>query len=134
MRSILLGGLVGGLLIAAAPAMAADVGLSINVGQPGFYGEINVGAVPVRPELIYTHPTVIHADPAYRGQPVYLHVRPGYEKHWSKHCGEYNACGRPVYFVRDDWYNHQYVPHYQHHDDHEYHDHDHDRDYHDHDH
>jgi hypothetical protein len=41
-------------------------------------------------------------------------VPPGHEKHWNKHCAEYNACGRPVYFVRDDWYNNEYVPHYQH--------------------
>jgi hypothetical protein len=26
---------------------------------------------------------------------------------------EYNACGRPVYFVRDDWYQREYVPRYQ---------------------
>ena len=46
-------------------------------------------------------------------EPVYLRVPPGHEKHWSKHCAEYNACGRPVYFVRDDWYNNQYVPRYR---------------------
>ena len=25
---------------------------------------------------------------------------PGQAKKWSKHCGRYNACGRPVYFVK----------------------------------
>ncbi len=43
--------------------------------------------------------------------------RPGHEKHWRKHCAQYNACGRPVYFVRDDWYNNEYVPRYRHADD-----------------
>jgi hypothetical protein len=41
----------------------------------------------------------------------------GYEKHWERHCSEYNACGRPVYFVRDEWYRNRFVPHYQHRDD-----------------
>jgi len=41
---------------------------------------------------------------------MYLHVPPGHEKKWRKHCAKYNACGRPVYFVRHDWYNNVYVP------------------------
>jgi hypothetical protein len=120
MRSILLVG-----LFIAAPVMAADVGVSVNVGQPGFFGEINVGEVP-HPALVYTRPMVIHRDPAFAGQPMYLHVPPGHERHWSRHCAEYHACGRPVYFVRDDWYNREYVPRHQRHD----HDHDHDQDHH----
>ena len=52
-----------------------------------------------------------------RVQPVYLRVPPGHEKHWSKHCAKYGACGRPVYFVREDWYQHEYVPYYRDHDD-----------------
>jgi hypothetical protein len=60
--------------------------------------------------------------------PIYLHVPPGHEKHWSKHCAQYNACGRPVYFVRDEWYNNEYVPHYQHaHDNDHGHGHGHDK-------
>ncbi|HEX6592681.1 MAG TPA: hypothetical protein VF050_11840, partial [Moraxellaceae bacterium] len=46
-------------------------------------------------------------------EPVYLHVPPGQAKKWSNYCGRYNACGRPVYFVRDDWYNNTYVPAYR---------------------
>ena len=45
--------------------------------------------------------------------PIYLRVPPGHEKKWNKHCASYNACGRPVYFVRDDWYRNTYVPQYQ---------------------
>lgn len=112
----------------AAPAFATDVGVSITVGQPGFYGQLDIGNAPP-PQLIYPQPVVIQRAPEYvSAEPVYLHVPPGHEKHWSKHCAAYNACGRPVYFVRDDWYNNQYVPHYQHeHGDHGHgHDHDHD--------
>ena len=25
-------------------------------------------------------------------------------RHWRKHCARYDACGRPVYFVQEDWY------------------------------
>ena len=55
--------------------------------------------------MIYAKPVVIHAAPAgVVYQPMYLHIPPGHEKHWSKHCAKYNACGRPVYFVRDKRY------------------------------
>jgi hypothetical protein len=98
----------------AAPAFAADVGVSINIGQPGFYGQIDIGNVP-QPRLVYPQPVVIQRSPEFvSAPPIYLHVPPGHEKHWTKHCAEYNACGRRVYFVRDDWYNNEYVPRYRH--------------------
>jgi hypothetical protein len=91
-------------------ALATDVGVSISVGQPGFYGRIDIGNAPP-PVLVYPQPVVIQQ---VRGaQPVYLHVPPGHAKDWRKHCGKYNACAQPVYFVKDDWYNTVYVPHYQ---------------------
>jgi len=34
-----------------APAFAGDVGVSISIGQPGFYGQIDIGNVP-RPQLV----------------------------------------------------------------------------------
>ena len=37
-------------------------------------------------------------------EPVYMWVPPGHRKDWKKHCRQYGACGVPVYFVRDDWY------------------------------
>jgi hypothetical protein len=102
--------------VVAAPAVAADVSASIGISQPGFYGQINIGEFP-RPMVIYAQPVWI--KPPSRVvyvEPVYLRVPPGHEKHWSKHCAKYGACGRPVYFVREDWYQREYVPH-QHHQD-----------------
>lgn len=125
----------------ALPATAGDVGISINIGQPGFFGQIDLGAVPAPPPaLIYARPVVIER-PVYAAAPIYLRVPPGYERHWAHHCAEYNACGRPVYFVRDDWYRHEFAPRYQERYEHsrpedrgDWHsDHDHGRD-HDHDH
>jgi hypothetical protein len=112
MRKLLFGAM---LACICAPAMA-QVGVSVNVSQPGFYGQINIGSVPAPPQVIYAQPVVIQPAPTYVGGPIYLRVPPGHEKHWAKHCAEYNACGRPVYFVREDWYNREYVPR-QHHDD-----------------
>ena len=119
MNRILSVALLGAL---ATPAFSADVGVSISVGQPGFYGQIDIGNVP-RPPVVYAQPVVVAPSPEYVSiQPIYLHVPPGHEKHWGKHCAEYHACGRQVYFVRDDWYNNEYVPRYRHdggdHDDH----------------
>jgi hypothetical protein len=100
----------------AVPAFATDVSASIGISQPGFYGQINIGDFP-RPAVIYAEPVwVQRPSKVVYVQPIYLHVPPGHEKHWSKHCAQYGACGRPVYFVREDWYQTQYVPRYQHQD------------------
>ena len=88
----------------------ADVGISVSVSQPGLYGQLNIGNLPP-PPVIFAQPVVIERTPRYVSAPaVYLHVPPGHEKHWDKHCAEYNACGRPVYFVRDEWYKNVYEP------------------------
>jgi hypothetical protein len=105
--------------ICAGPAIAGDLAVSVNIGEPGFFGRIEIGNFP-QPQLVYAQPVVIQRAPEFvSAPPIYLHVRPGHEKHWSKHCAEYNACGRPVYFVRDDWYNNEYVPRYRHERDHD---------------
>jgi hypothetical protein len=128
------------LLAAASVGASAQVGVSVSVNQPGLYGRIDIGGLPPAvppPVLVYPQPVVIVPGPvAVHQRPIYLHVPPGHEKHWDKHCAAYNACGQPVYFVRDDWYRTHYVPppppgrRYAH--EHEDHDHDHDRDDHGH--
>jgi hypothetical protein len=100
-------------IAASAPALAADVGVSISVGEPGFFGQIDIGNVP-RPVLVNPRPVLIQPAPVgVVAVPIYLHVPPGHAKHWSKYCGQYNACGRPAYFVQDRWYNTVYAPHYR---------------------
>lgn len=96
----------GVLAVAASVAGAAEVGVSVQVSQPGVYGRIDIGRFP-QPQVIVPQPVIV-APPAVvvaqPVQPVYVWVPPGHRKHWSKHCHEYNACGVPVYFVRHDWY------------------------------
>jgi len=100
-------------LMACAPAMAADVSVSVTVGDPRFFGRLEIGSFP-QPRLIFPKPVVVQVVPVgVVREPMYLRVPPGHEKHWSKHCAEYNACGHPVYFVEDRWYNDVYVPEYK---------------------
>lgn len=99
------------LSASAAPALASDVGITLSLGQPGFYGRVEIGGYP-QPQVIYRQPKMMERGHSNRA-PIYLHVPPGYAKHWGKHCHEYNACGEPVYFVQDNWYNREYVPRYQ---------------------
>jgi hypothetical protein len=108
-RCLLLAALAAGATLATS-AFAADVGVSVSVNQPGFYGRIDINQPPPPVALVYAQPVII-ARPAVQvvQQPVYLHVPPGHEKKWSKHCHKYNACGQPVYFVRDTYYQQHYV-------------------------
>lgn len=115
--------IVTALVVAAisTPTIAADVGVSVTVGQPGFYGRVVIGDYPYPPpRVVYRHPRVVERVYIER-EPVYMRVPPGHAKNWRKYCKKYNACGERVYFVQDDWYRHEYVPIYK-----EYHRYDHD--------
>lgn len=98
---------------ASLPAGAADVGVSVSIGQPGFYGRIDIGNRPP-PVLVYPQPVIIQ-QPVYGvvQRPIYLRVPPGHERNWGRYCARYAACGQPVYFVQDSWYREQYVRPYQ---------------------
>jgi hypothetical protein len=94
-------------LSALGTAHASDVGVSVQISQPGVYGRIDIGRFP-QPQLVVAQPVYVerpvvvhHAPP----QPVYMWVPPGHRKNWRKHCREYGACGVPVYFVQDRWYD-----------------------------
>ncbi len=91
--------------------LAADIGLSINIGQPNFYGRLDTNGYP-RPRVIYRHPKSIQRVPINQ-PPVYMRVPPNHAKNWSKHCSKYNACGDRVLFVQDNWYRRDYAPRYQ---------------------
>lgn len=94
-------------------ANAADVGVSVSIGQPGFFGRIDIGDYPYpQPRVIYRQPRIIERVYVER-DPIYLRVPPSHSRNWSKHCRNYNACGERVYFVQDSWHNHDYAPRYQ---------------------
>ncbi len=104
-------------MLPAVPA-AADVGVSIAIGDPHFYGRLDLGGF-APPPLIYSAPILIQRGYGPLPPLVYLRVPPGHERHWNRYCSQYHACGVPVYFVRDDWYRNEYAPRYR-----EYHRHD----------
>lgn len=104
---------VAAMAAIAAPVLVADAGVSVQIGEPGFYGRIDIGGFP-QPELIYPQPILVEPVPVgVVREPIYLHVPPGHAKNWRKHCRKYNACGQPVYFVQGSWYDHVYVPRYR---------------------
>lgn len=99
------------LTMMAAGAAHAQAYINITAGgafAPGVYGQIAIGNNPP--------PPVINAAPVIVGQPIvgapvmYLNVRPEESRDWARYCGRYNACGRPVHFVRADprepWWDH----------------------------
>ncbi|MDO9392677.1 MAG: hypothetical protein Q7T42_01690 [Methylotenera sp.] len=97
----------------STPVLAADVGVSVSIGQPGFYGRIDIGDYPYpQPRVIYTQPRVVERVYIER-EPIYMRVPPGHAKNWRKHCHKYNACGERVYFVQDNWYNQEFAPRYR---------------------
>lgn len=112
MKNRLMGTAVAMLLV-GGQVLAADVGVSITIGQPGFYGRIEIGDVG-RPAVLYSRSVVIERVVVdRRPEPLYLRVPPGHSRNWKKHCRAYDACGVPVYFVTDRWYDRVYVPYYR---------------------
>jgi hypothetical protein len=103
------------LLCAGASASHAG-GVDVRVvlsGEvvPGVYGQVSIGNEGP-PPLVYTQPMLI--EPQRVPAPaIYLHVPPSHAKDWRKHCHEYNACNRPVYFVKSREYAPDYQRHYQ---------------------
>jgi hypothetical protein len=93
---------------AAAPARAADVGVSVSVSQPGVYGRIDIGRFP-QPQVVVQQPVLVVPTPRHAA-PVYVYAPPGHRKQWKQHCGRYGACNVPVYFVTDRWYRQRVQP------------------------
>lgn len=94
--------LAAAALSGVSTAQAADIGVSVSISQPGVYGRVDIGRFP-QPTVIVQQPVVVYRAARVR-EPVYMWVPPGHRKNWSKHCNKYGACGAPVYFVSDGWY------------------------------
>ena len=95
---------------ATTPAFADNFGVSAGMGDSGYYGRIDIGNAP-QPVVYNTQPVIIWQQPVYV-EPAYMRVPVAHQHNWRQHCGAYNACGRPVYFVKDTRYQHTYRPHY----------------------
>jgi hypothetical protein len=95
------------LVLASLSAHAGTAIINLSVGgeiSPGVYGQVQFGNAPP-PPVLYEQPRIIvRQPPNVVVEPIYLHVPPGHAKNWARHCREYNACNRPVYFVRSAEY------------------------------
>ncbi|MBF0118839.1 MAG: hypothetical protein HQK79_08380 [Desulfobacterales bacterium] len=79
--------------------------------KPGVYGRVVIGNNPP-PPIINTNPIIIMPQThKHHKKPIYLHVPPGHQKKWSKHCHRYNACNEPVYFIKSKEYEPNYGNH-----------------------
>jgi hypothetical protein len=97
------------LVVCASSWSAVDVGVGVTIHQPGVYGRIEIGNNAPPPPVIYRQPVVIAHPPVVVAEPpMYLYVPPGHAKKWRKHCHKYDACGRRVYFVREEWVQARY--------------------------
>jgi hypothetical protein len=104
MKKILAFALVAGI----AGSALAQTSVSIGINQPGVYGRINIGDVP-HPALYYPEPvTITPPHVVVERRPIYLYVPPAHQQNWRRYCGQYSACGQPVYFVREDWVRERY--------------------------
>ncbi len=83
-----------------APALAANVGISLTAGQPGYHRIAMMPAI----RTVYLS-RCDRPGPGCRASAIDLHVSHKDAKDWRKHCKKYNACAQPVYFVSESWYN-----------------------------
>jgi hypothetical protein len=97
--------IVAVLFVGTGACRAGDLNIQVILSgevAPGVYGQVQLGN-DRPPPLVYTQPMLIVAQPE-PPPPVYLHVPPGHARNWRKYCREYNACNRPVYFIRSAEY------------------------------
>jgi len=97
------------LAAAALPAHAGtNIGVSIGINAPGQYGRIDINNYP-QPVLVMPQPVIYAPAPraAYQ-RAVYLYVPPAHRANWGRYCGNYRACGQPVYFVQETWVRDEY--------------------------
>ncbi len=127
MRLWFMGSIAAVSLAGVSVGHAGDLGINVILsGQvaPGVYGQVQIGNASPPPPVVYAQPMLI-VPQAAPPPPIYLHVPPGHAKNWRKHCREYNACNRPVYFVRSAEYEPDYDRRHHGHDRDDDHDHGH---------
>ncbi len=100
----LVSGSLAALLWVSTGSVQAQIYVNGSVAAAlpsGIYGRIDIGQAPP-PPLLYAQPIVVqHPVMVVPQEPVYLYVPRDHAKHWRKHCRQYQACGQPVYFLRD---------------------------------
>ncbi|MGC4077378.1 MAG: hypothetical protein QM702_10160 [Rubrivivax sp.] len=109
MRKTIASACLSVLALAGGAAHATNVGVSVEISQPGVYGRVDIGRFP-QPAVIVPQPVIIGRPVVVAPEPVYMWVPPGHRKHWGRYCAQYRACGVPVYFVDHRWYDRHVMP------------------------
>lgn len=66
----------------SAPVFAGpEVGVSVSVGQPGFYGRVDLGHVGYGPVVAYPQPVYLPAPVVYRPYYVQTPTHHGHHRH-----------------------------------------------------
>ncbi|MBQ8828863.1 MAG: hypothetical protein IJ022_02025 [Burkholderiaceae bacterium] len=88
------------------------VNVNVNLGDPGYFG-----AVPpmpgYTPRVWNTNPVVAIGATIAGVTALYLNVPNTHRKNWSRYCGRYDACDKPVHFLQGNWYRKVYAPQYR---------------------
>jgi len=62
----------------------AQVGVSVNIGEPEFFGQIEIGNT-APPPVVYANPVVIQAPVGVVvGEPLYLRVPEEHHRNWGR--------------------------------------------------
>jgi len=104
---------IGAVAPLAGAADKATVAAISGPVKPGVYGRVAMTSTPAaaKPALVYSQPMMVD-NPETTGviEPVYLHVPPEHAKNWKKNCAKYEACNKPVFFIKSAEYEPGYVP------------------------
>lgn len=99
------------LMIGAAQAGAATQ-VNISIGDSGYWGAIPM-MNGLRPDVWNTTPIVAIGAAIAGASILYLNVPEAQRRDWRHYCSRYDACGRPVRFVKNNWYRDHYAPEYR---------------------
>ena len=103
---------VAGVPLAQAQSVSINATISGEV-VPGVYGRVVIGNRPP-PPVVYAQPVIAQPAPvvvaAHPWRRSICTFRPAMPATGDKHCHEYHACNRPVYFVRSAEYEPGYRP------------------------
>ncbi len=104
-KSIIASGLLGAAALLGAGAAQAQVSIGAPIA-PGIYGRVDIGN-GYYPQLYADTPFIV--NDYYRNRaPVYMYVPDNHRRAWRNYCDRYDACDRPVYFVREGRRHYKY--------------------------
>jgi hypothetical protein len=101
---------MGMAALAALTTASSGGGNYIAASANSPHGTVDVRRFP-RLDLVSPHPVIVRFMSAQMlARALYLHVPQAHRAEWAGYCHFYQACGHPVYFVTEQWFEHVYRP------------------------